>query len=118
MDAVRVSDGQAIMMKLVSHDDPSERHMSFFSHESRSSDPHNHCLPLLDVLRPPSLPDYTILVTRRLVPWNIWPFTRVSEVVDFVTQMLEVCRPCGQLPLLRSSRQGLAFMHDHNLAHL
>lgn len=90
MDAVRVSDGRAVMMKLIEDDDPSEQHMRFFCDEARKTDDRNHCLPLLDVLRPPSLPRSTILVSPRLVPWNVWPFTQVCEVVALITQLLEV----------------------------
>lgn len=119
MDAVRVSDGQAIMMKRVDDEDPSEQHMRFFGEEPRAHDPRNHCLPLLDVLRPPSLPNRAILVTRRLVPWDVWPFCRVSEVADFVTQLLEVrCPTIARRFLTRAVFQGLAFMHDHGFAHL
>ncbi|KZW01255.1 hypothetical protein EXIGLDRAFT_603211 [Exidia glandulosa HHB12029] len=102
LDATRASDGKAVILKLIEREDLSEQHMRYLNGDGRCEDIRNHTVPLLDVLRPPLLPSCTIIVTPRLVPWDNWPFTRVSEVVDFVHQILA----------------GLAFMHELHLVHL
>lgn len=94
MDAVRVQDGQPVILKLIRVlEDPSEEHAHFFSNAPMKDDPRNHCIPLLDVLRPSALPDSSILVMRRMIPWDLWPFSRTSEAVDFLKQVFEVRLP-------------------------
>ncbi|EJD41197.1 hypothetical protein AURDEDRAFT_36332, partial [Auricularia subglabra TFB-10046 SS5] len=103
LDATRMRDSAPVMMKIVEiGGDPSPEHARYFADEPRGSDPRNHCLPLLDVLHPPAYPASIILVYQRCVPWNVWPFSRVSEAVDFLTQVFE----------------GLAFMHENDFTHL
>ncbi|EJD47832.1 hypothetical protein AURDEDRAFT_86706 [Auricularia subglabra TFB-10046 SS5] len=104
LDAIRVKDGAPVMMKMIELDkDPSAvDQMLYFSDESRRQDLRNHVVQLLDLLRLEDDPNRVILVQPRLLPWHIWPFKRVSEVVDFLGQIFE----------------GLAFMHSHNTAHL
>ncbi|EJD41136.1 hypothetical protein AURDEDRAFT_186661 [Auricularia subglabra TFB-10046 SS5] len=103
MDAIRVSDGARVMLKLVkAEEDQSAEIGRFFASEPRGTDPLNHCLPLLDVLHPPDVPDRAILVTPYCLAWKLWPFVRVDEAVDFFMQIFE----------------GLAFMHKNNVAHL
>ncbi|KZW01205.1 hypothetical protein EXIGLDRAFT_718960 [Exidia glandulosa HHB12029] len=103
IDATKASDRAQVMLKAVLKlSDPSQGIGSYFAQEPQRSDPRNHCAPLLDVLHPPSVPDREILVYRRYLPWDIWPFQQVSEIVDLWTQAFE----------------GLAFMHEHNTAHL
>lgn len=103
MDAIRVSDGARVMLKLVRPaEDHTEELASLLSAPPRGADPRDHCLPLLAVLHPPEYPSHTVLVTHYCVPWDIWPFVRVDEAVGFFTQVFE----------------GLAFMHGNNIAHL
>ncbi|KZW01198.1 hypothetical protein EXIGLDRAFT_666480 [Exidia glandulosa HHB12029] len=103
MDAVRVDDTLPVILKLVvSSEDHSEQHAAYFGRPPLSDNPRNHCIPVLDVLRPPEIPDYAILVMRRFIPWNIWPFRRIGEAVDFFQQIFD----------------GLAFMHEHHFAHV
>ncbi|KZW01203.1 hypothetical protein EXIGLDRAFT_745199 [Exidia glandulosa HHB12029] len=103
LDATRTLDGTPVILKAVHKQiDPSEAIGEYFASEPQRSDPRNHCAPLLGVLHPPTRPEWAILVYHRYVPWHIWPFRRVSEIVDLWTQAFE----------------GLAFMHQHNTAHL
>ncbi|EJD47830.1 hypothetical protein AURDEDRAFT_163289 [Auricularia subglabra TFB-10046 SS5] len=102
MDATR-EDGLPVILKLVYLTDMnSVPFATYFSEDTRRSDPRNHCVPLLDVLWFHELPHYHILVHPRYLDWNIWPFLRVGEIVDFLSQVFE----------------GLSFMHEHLAAHL
>lgn len=103
MDATR-KDGLPVMLKIVvSAEDMNSVPISrYFSEPPRGANARNHCVPLLDVLWFQELPRYHILVHPRYLDWDIWPFVRVGEVVNFLTQVFE----------------GLAFMHEHLVAHL
>ncbi|EJD47826.1 hypothetical protein AURDEDRAFT_86698 [Auricularia subglabra TFB-10046 SS5] len=103
VDATR-EDGLPVILKIIvpAEDVNSLPFSTYFSQNARRSDPRNHCVPLLDVLRFRELPYFLILVHPRYLDWNIWPFIRVGEVVDFLSQVFE----------------GLAFMHEHLAAHL
>lgn len=106
LDAVRVSDGAPVTMKAIKSVFEDEiSHIQFLSSKKLRADSANHCVALLDILHPPSGQDAatatTIMVFPRLVPWDVFPFAKVCEALDFFGQVLE----------------GLAFMHKHNLAH-
>ncbi|EJD41144.1 hypothetical protein AURDEDRAFT_36933, partial [Auricularia subglabra TFB-10046 SS5] len=117
IDAIRVSDGTRVMLKLVKPaEDHSEEIDCFLT--ARGADPRNHCLPLLAVLRPPEYPGYAVLVAPYCLPWMLWPFVRVDEAVDFFTQVFEASTSVLHSPCFKSTSQGLAFMHENNVAHL
>lgn len=92
MDAIRVSDGLPVIFKTTWLEDESSAVdlLQYFGQEERRADPRNHCVPLLDVLRPEAYPDRIILVFPRMLPWAVWPFHRVSEVVDLLSQVFDV----------------------------
>jgi len=102
LDAVRETDGLPVTLKAIKacYEDEAQ-HAQFFGQRKFKGDARNHCIQLLEVLRPPSAPEIVILVFPRLVPWDVFPFTRMDEALDFVGQVLE----------------GLAFMHAQNFAH-
>ncbi|KZT74546.1 hypothetical protein DAEQUDRAFT_742671 [Daedalea quercina L-15889] len=85
LDAARSSDGKYI----------------FLSSEPLASDPRNHCVPLLDVLRDPEDGDICLLVMSMLRRCNNAPFVTVGEAIEFFQQAFE----------------GLLFIHEHNVAH-
>ncbi|KAI0786600.1 hypothetical protein C8Q75DRAFT_808135 [Abortiporus biennis] len=67
----------------------------------QKSHPHNHCVPLYEVLDVPDTPGTSILVFP-LLQFNDEPqFETVGEVIDYFRQVFE----------------GLQFMHHHNVAH-
>jgi hypothetical protein len=53
-------------------------------------DAKNHCVPILDSFLDPILPDVEYIVMPILRQYNDPEFCFVGEVVDFVTQLLEV----------------------------
>jgi len=53
-------------------------------------DNRNHCVEILDVFSDPSLPDTYYIAMPLLRPYDDPEFTAIGEVVDFVTQVLEV----------------------------
>ncbi|EJD47838.1 hypothetical protein AURDEDRAFT_163298 [Auricularia subglabra TFB-10046 SS5] len=104
LDATRIKDGAQVVMKLLNTDKDqfSVPQMQYFSTDSRRTDPRNHCVPLLELLSLDDDPSSVILVQPRLVPWDIWPFKRVDEVVEFLSQIFE----------------GIAYLHEHHMVHL
>ncbi|KAJ7684164.1 kinase-like domain-containing protein [Mycena polygramma] len=103
IDAVRDSDGLQVVLKKVEkqfHPFEEEIHQSLTSPELLK-DPKNHCVPLLDVLRPPDKPGYVILVIKLLKQYDNPDFDTVGEVLDFLQQIFE----------------GVQFMHKRDVAH-
>ncbi|EJD41508.1 hypothetical protein AURDEDRAFT_90193 [Auricularia subglabra TFB-10046 SS5] len=103
-DAIRIADGMRVFFKLCEQSASQELEIAaFFSSEPRRSDPRNHCYPLLDVLRPPLLrgKSYHILVFPLLCPL----FEPDPDTVE------------DMLMSIIALAEGLAFMHEHNVAH-
>ncbi|KAH7101464.1 kinase-like domain-containing protein [Auriculariales sp. MPI-PUGE-AT-0066] len=102
LDAIRSSDKIPVTLKAIKAQFEDEAsYLQFFGQKKPSGDSRNHCVPLLEILRPPLEPATVILVFPRLVPWDVFPFSRLDEAFEFFGQVLE----------------GLAFMHDHHVAH-
>ncbi|KZV73560.1 hypothetical protein PENSPDRAFT_602620 [Peniophora sp. CONT] len=103
MDAVRLSDGAFVVMKLFSkRDHPYELEISeYFSSPELARDPRNHCVPILEAFDDPNDPDLTILVMPLLKRFDRPPFETVGELTACLTQVFE----------------GLEFIHEHNVAH-
>jgi hypothetical protein len=57
-------------------------------------DPTNHCVPILDSFSDPVFPRVDYIVMPALRPFNDPEFCFIGEVVDFVTQLLEVGVTC------------------------
>lgn len=103
MDARRIEDGIAVCLKAV-YRTPKESEISkYFSLPKLLQEPTNHSVPILDVFRDPSAPDFEYLVMPLLRPFDDPQFGVIGEVVDFVTQILEVCSVLD-LPLHWKSR--------------
>ncbi|KAJ6507340.1 hypothetical protein C8R47DRAFT_966711 [Mycena vitilis] len=103
IDAVRDSDGSHVVLKKVEerfHVFEEEIHQ-FLTSPELLKDPKNHCVPLLDVLRPPDKPGYFILVIKLLRTYDDPDFDTVGEVIDFLQQIFE----------------GVQFMHKLDVAH-
>ncbi|KAJ3712460.1 kinase-like domain-containing protein [Lentinula raphanica] len=106
LDAIRVSDGKPVMLRLADPPSTSDELEigRIVSSRDMLSDPRNHCVPTYDTLEIPQATDSgrnCIVVMPYLVPWDQVKFQTVGEVVDFCSQVFE----------------GLQFMHDHNIAH-
>ncbi|CAL1706272.1 unnamed protein product [Somion occarium] len=103
IDAVRVSDGEQVILKKIKiSEHPFEEDLTrYLGSGPLASEPHNHCITLLDVLHPPDDPDLVILVLPLLLPFYKLAFMTIGEAVDFMQQMFE----------------GIKFLHDHLIAH-
>lgn len=87
IDATRKSDGQLVAMKTIkkgSQELQISRFLSSVQHDA------NHCVPIIDVLDDPLNPSMSLMVMQYLRPWDDPELTMVGDVVDFVSQMLEV----------------------------
>ncbi|KAJ6465544.1 hypothetical protein C8R47DRAFT_1056929 [Mycena vitilis] len=103
IDAVRDSDGAQVVLKKVEervHVFEAEIHQ-FVTSPELLKDPKNHCVPLLDVLRPPDKPGYLILVIKLLRKYDDPDFDTVGEAIDFLQQIFE----------------GVQFLHRLDVAH-
>ncbi|KAI0700983.1 kinase-like domain-containing protein [Cerioporus squamosus] len=98
MDARRRSDNALVAIKSLPNDTDEIRIAQFLS---SIRDPRNHCVPVLDVFEDPFDPEFSLLVMPYLRQCNDPPLTNVGEVIDLLDQMLE----------------GLAFLHEHRIAH-
>ena len=100
LDAKRLEDNVIVCIKRISPKEitrlevarPDEvdigKHLST---DEMLRDATNHCVPILDSFWDPALPDVEYIVMPALRPYNDPEFCFIGEVVDFVTQLLEVC---------------------------
>ncbi|KAH7339281.1 kinase-like domain-containing protein [Rhizoctonia solani] len=103
MDAVRTSDKKKVIIKVFDtrvtpEELPILQHLAV---DHLRSNPRNHCAYALDSFPVPDLESWVFVVMDTYCPLTIVPFETVGEVVELVHQVLE----------------GLAFMHDINIAH-
>lgn len=97
MDATRTSDGSYVVLKKTNPLDRSrlfgqmnETHIfQKVSSEPLASDPTNHCIRLVEVLRVPD-EESDLIVMPLLVQWDEYPFETIGEAVDFFSQIFEV----------------------------
>jgi hypothetical protein len=90
----------------------------YLSTEQMLGDSTNHCVPIMDHFRDPI--DLTIeyIVMPNLRPFNDPAFGVIGEVVDFVSQVLEVSvRMPYEIYSFHLHCQGMNFMHRHLVAH-
>ncbi|RDX54890.1 hypothetical protein OH76DRAFT_1397195 [Lentinus brumalis] len=103
MDAIRVADGRIVSLKQVKKsNNPTEQDIiRFFSEEPLASDPHNHSVPLYEVLQSPIDADVIFLVMPYLMRIYTVKFTTVGEVLECLRQLF----------------QGLQFIHSNLVGH-
>ncbi|KAJ6464798.1 kinase-like domain-containing protein [Mycena vitilis] len=103
MDAVRIADGQKVMLKYVStKDNPDEVNIALlFCSPPHAGSPSNHCVPIYQVLQDPDDDDIQILVMPFLVPFYRPKFDTVGEAIDCFRQVFE----------------GIQYMHNNFVAH-
>jgi serine/threonine protein kinase len=121
MDAIRISDGTRVVLKSMStrghpNEIPIQQH---FSSPPLASDPKNHCVPLYEVIPNPDMPERSFIVMPLLLPCDKPPFQTVGEVLDMLSQLIEVrLSLCGlRSAFADQSDQGLDFMHKQGVAH-
>jgi hypothetical protein len=88
IDATRISDGRPVMLKSLPPEEGSDELdiNKILSTVSLFSNPRNHCVPLLDVIRLPS--DPPIIVNPLLRPFYDPRLQTFGEFVTFFTQIL------------------------------
>lgn len=93
LDATRISDGTHVMLKIIRPSiHPYEAEIgTYLSSPTLKSDPKNHCIPILDVLKLPDIEDRIMLVMPLLRRYNRPALRTVGEAVDFFDQIFEVC---------------------------
>jgi len=101
MDATRISDGKPVMLKMLPYEEgPYELEINkLFSTEPLSSNPRNHCVQTLDVIRLPN--DPPIVVQPLLRPFYD---PRLRTYGEFITFFSQTC-------------EGVQFMHENHVAH-
>lgn len=90
MDAIRISDGNPVVMKRqLPEEGPYELEINrLFSTEPLASNPRNHCVQLLNVIKLPD--DLPILVQPMLRPFDEPRFRTYGVFVTFFSQICEV----------------------------
>ncbi|KAJ7782445.1 kinase-like domain-containing protein [Mycena maculata] len=103
IDATRISDGSFVTLKpLDTTVHPDEIPIGvWFSQEPQASSPSNHCVPILDVLDIPDIPNKRIIVMPFLSSYDKPRFDTFGEAIEFFRQIF----------------QGLQYMHKNNVAH-
>ncbi|KAF5366794.1 hypothetical protein D9758_006475 [Tetrapyrgos nigripes] len=109
MDALRTSDELLVMFKKIRVDDPANREMRMSQLLSSGSfpfdQPHNHCVPIYEILTLPEDQHVHIIVMPQLEGWwpHWWdlPFRTVGEAIGFIRQLFE----------------GVQSLHHQHIAH-
>ncbi|KAJ7092040.1 kinase-like domain-containing protein [Mycena belliarum] len=110
MDATRVADGSYVALKRCNLAEPSSfvgvlpesQIYQKFSSEPLASDPKNHCVRHIEILRVPEENSEELLIVMPfLYVWDDFSFATIGEAVDFFSQVFE----------------GLQFMHNNHVWH-
>ncbi|KAJ6597799.1 hypothetical protein DFH09DRAFT_903879 [Mycena vulgaris] len=101
LDAVRVTDGQKVVLKRVDAGSAELRMIQFLDSDTMRKDPRNRTVPLLGTVCLPHDPGTILLVMLYGRRFNYPPFHCRGEVFDALFQLL----------------QGMEFMHEHNIVH-
>lgn len=82
-----------VLKRILTTQHPYEVEISrLFSEEPLASDPRNHCVSILDVLKVEDESDMVILVMPLLRRYDSPRFETVGEALDFFQQIFEVTR--------------------------
>ncbi|KAG2014288.1 other/AgaK1 protein kinase [Coprinopsis cinerea AmutBmut pab1-1] len=102
-DAIQISQDRHVVLKRISRSRAPEEVsiLDYFSKEPWASQLENHCVPLVEVLRPPGDPDHDVVVLPVLRQYDNPEFETIGEAIDFIRQVLE----------------GFTFLHEHRVAH-
>lgn len=91
MVATRMSDGKVVAIKQVGHSSHEIEIAEMLStRESLLQDPMNHCVPILDHFSDPEEPNVDYIIMPLLLPFDNPAFYDISEILNFMFQMLEV----------------------------
>ena len=95
LDAIRISNGQRVELKNIPEDPVYDQERKILEHLRSplfETDPRNHTVQLLDVIRLPHSGEST-LVMPLLRRFDDPPFQTVGEAVEFFRQIFEVRGP-------------------------
>ncbi|KAI9067303.1 kinase-like protein [Trametes sanguinea] len=114
MDARRISDGTIVVLKRIRKSiHPHEAEISrMFSEEPLASDPHNHCIPIYEVLQSPLDSDIIFMVMPYLRRYSDPRFATVGEAVECIRQLLEGVQFLHKLRVAHRDIMNLNFMMD------
>lgn len=79
-----------VSIKMTRRDSPEVSIAQYLSSPAVPHDLQNHCVPILDILPDPFEAKTMLMLMPYLRPFDDPPFTALGEVVDFVSQTLEV----------------------------
>lgn len=85
---MRISDNKQVYIKAVQTNSEELRISQFL--QGLPDDPMNHCVPVLESFADPNDPEQSFIVMAYLQFMDRPPFETVSNVVDFVDQILDV----------------------------
>jgi len=108
-----------VYIKEISANSEEHRIAELLRQEEWTSDPRNHCVPILNLFKDPQDPELFYLVMPLLRPMNDPPFEQVKEIMEFTDQILEV-KVFHLQPNLQTQAhdsQGLIFLHEKGIAH-
>lgn len=90
LDAKRTNDGVFVCIKRIQQK-PQEVDIGRYLSSEEPQNPNNHTVPIWDSFRDPISPGVEYIIMPILRPYDDPDFGAVGEVVDFITQILEVC---------------------------
>jgi hypothetical protein len=89
MDAMRAWDGKQVMFKKVPAGIELEI-SQFLTSPGLMQEPNNHCVPLLEILELPDVPEQKLIVMPFLRPFDNPRFQTFGEFVSFFEQICDV----------------------------
>ncbi|KAJ4499794.1 hypothetical protein C8R41DRAFT_915115 [Lentinula lateritia] len=101
MDALRMSDSLIVALKLIKTSTGEDEITMLFSDDDPNSDPHNHCVRILEVLPVPGADAEKILVMVWMRNVMDPRFRTIGEAIQFFKEMIE----------------SLQYVHRNNVAH-
>lgn len=95
MDAIRLGDNKAVMLKKIYsksiHATFEQQIAEFVSSAEQLQDPDNHCIPVYETLKIPGDERNVIIVMPLLREWHSPRFDTVGECLDLFQQIFKVC---------------------------
>lgn len=90
IDAVRMRDGSPVAIKRVNVRSLELKILHFLANPSKSDDPMNHCAPVIEEIPADDNSGFVFIIMPLLRGFDNPPFCAVGEVIECMTQTLEV----------------------------